>query len=150
VSLYVSEQALVEEFLERLTAYSPWGDLNTGSEFFYQRGRTDVIAVDEGGSVIAFEAKLTKWKDALQQAYRNTCFAHLSYVILPKKTALLAYRHTDAFSRRGIGICYVDRDTDQETVVILHDAEEAHPLQPWLSDRARSFVNKAVEGSVAG
>jgi hypothetical protein len=149
VNVYVSEQALVDEFLEELTVCSPWGSLDTGLEFFYQRGKTDVIAVDEANSVIAFEAKLTRWRDALQQAYRNKCFAHRSYVVLPKKTALLAYRHTDAFSRRGIGICYVDRDTDRETVIVLHDAEEDHPLQPWLSDRARSYVTESVERCIA-
>ncbi len=81
MSAYKNEQHLVETFLRSLTECSPWGSVNTSSEFFYQRGKTDVVAVDEDGLVIAFEAKLTRWKKALQQAYRNTCFAHRSYVV---------------------------------------------------------------------
>ncbi len=146
MSVYDTERALVEDFLGSLTATSPWGSVSVSSEFFYQRGKTDVIAVDDDGLVMAFEAKLTKWRAALQQAYRNTCFAHRSYVVLPKKTALLAYRHTDAFSRRLVGICYVEEDE----VVILQDATESTPLQPWLSDRARTHAAETPEAYVAG
>lgn len=136
MSVYNSEQTLVEDFLGSLEVSSPWGSVSTGSEFFYQRGKTDVIAVDEDGLVIAFEAKLTKWREALQQAYRNTCFAHRSYVVLPKETALLAYRHAAAFDRRRVGICYIE----EEVVVILQDASEECPLQPWLSARAKAHA----------
>lgn len=146
MSQYTSEQALVEDFLQGLLRSSPWGCLSTGSEFSYQRGRTDIVAVDEDGLVIAFEAKLTKWRDALQQAYRNTCFAHRSYVVLPKKTALLAYRHTDAFNRRRIGICYVDADA----IVLLQDAETTYPIQPWLSEEARSYATNTEDNYVTG
>lgn len=141
MTTYSSEHALVENFLGSLASSSPWGHVSITSEFFYQRGKTDVVAVDQTGLVIAFEAKLTKWRDALQQAYRNTCFAHRSYVVLPRKTALLAYRHADAFSRRGVGICYVDGDA----VVILQDAAEESPLQPWLSARAKSYATGTLE-----
>ncbi len=134
--LYNSEQTLVEDFLTSLAVGSPWGTVSTGSEFFYQRGKTDVIAVDEDGLVIAFEAKLTKWREALQQAYRNKCFAHRSYVVLPKATALLAYRHAAAFNRRRVGICYVE----EQAVIILQDASEEFPLQPWLSARAKAHA----------
>lgn len=144
MSLYSSERVLVEDFLERLSSTSPWGKVTTSLEFFYQRGRTDIIAVDETGAVIAFEAKLRRWKDALQQAYRNTCFAHRSYVVLPKTIAEAAHRHSEAFARRGVGICYVDGDI----IVILHDASEAHPLQPWLSDKAKAQANGLMEERV--
>lgn len=136
MSLYESEHDLVETFLGNLAECSPWGSVSTSLEFFYQRDKTDVVAVNEKGLVIAFEAKLIKWKEALQQAYRNTCFAHRSYVVLPKETALLAHRHTRAFNQRRVGICYVE----EERVVILEDAAETRPLQPWLSDKARVYV----------
>lgn len=131
--------------MDSLATSSPWGSVSIKSEFFYQRGKTDVVAVDQTGSVIAFEAKLTKWRDALQQAYRNTCFAHLSYVVLPRKTALIAYRHANAFSRRRVGICYVD----ESEVVILQDTAEEPPLQPWLSARAKLYATGTLE-DVAG
>jgi hypothetical protein len=145
MSAYNSERDLVETFLDNLGAYSPWGDISTSSEFFYQRGKTDVVAVGEDGLVLAFEAKLTRWREALQQAYRNTCFAHRSYVVLPKETALLAYRHTVAFNRRHVGICYVEG----EEVVILEDAAEVLPLQPWLSAKAKSYAPGRPEAHAA-
>ena len=38
--------------------------------------------------LMAFEAKLKDWRYGLDQAYRNTCFAHKSYVVVPEATAL--------------------------------------------------------------
>jgi len=134
--MFDSEGALVDKFLDCLRTVSPWGSVKTGVEFFYQRGRTDIVAVDDGGCVIAFEAKLTKWREALQQAYRNTCFAHRSYVVLPKHTALLANRYSAEFELRGIGICYIWQDN----VIVLQEAGEADPLQPWLARQAISWV----------
>jgi hypothetical protein len=113
--MFDSEGALVDKFLTCLRTVSPWGKVMAGVEFFYQRGRTDVVAVDDDGRVIAFEAKLLKWREALQQAYRNTCFAHRSYVVLPRHTAMLAHRYSAEFALRGIGICYIW----QEGVIVL-------------------------------
>jgi hypothetical protein len=97
--------------------------------------------VDDDGCVIAFEAKLIKWREALQQAYRNTCFAHRSYVVLPKDTAMLAHRYSAEFSLRGIGICYIW----QEGVIVLQEAGETEPLQPWLSRQAISWVTDSED-----
>jgi hypothetical protein len=134
--MFDSEGALVDKFLTCLRTVSPWGKVMAGVEFFYQRGRTDVVAVDDDGRVIAFEAKLLKWREALQQAYRNTCFAHRSYVVLPRHTAMLAHRYSAEFALRGIGICYIW----QEGVIVLQEADETDPLQPWLSRQAISWV----------
>src|SRR5262249_54490277 len=130
-----NEKDLVEDFIGHLAIQSPWGRVKTNAEFFYQHGKTDVVALDPNGRVIAFEAKLVKWKQALHQAYRNTCFAHRSYVLLPKETAMIAFQAAAAFDQRRVGICYVDQG-----VVILQDAEEVRPLQPWLSDKAARHV----------
>jgi hypothetical protein len=139
MSAYSSEQDLVNDLLHYLAQGSPWGDVLTGSEFFYQRGKTDVIAVNRDGRVIAFEAKLAKWRDALHQAYRNTCLAHWSYVVLPKDVAMRAYDNIEAFERRRVGICYVEATR----VVVLWDAVETSPLQPWLSEKAAMHVKSA-------
>jgi hypothetical protein len=139
--MFDSEGALVDKFLNCLRTVSPWGKVMTGVEFFYQRGRTDIVAVDDSGCVIAFEAKLVKWREALQQAYRNTCFAHRSYVVLPKNTALLAHRYSAEFALRDIGICYIWQDG----VIVLQEAGKADPLQPWLAHQAISWVT-ASEG----
>ncbi len=120
-------------FVSRLHAGSaPWDVQSTAREFDYQRGRTDVVAVSQGGQVVSFEAKLDRWKDAMHQAYRNTCFSHLSYVLLPESVALRAKESFDEFDRRGVGICTVQG----EEVVVIHEPEPVEPLQPWLSERA--------------
>ncbi len=79
---YSLEQHLVEDFCAVLqTRNTPWGEVTLTREFGFTRGRADVIAVDTDGNVLAFEAKLEKWRVALQQAYRNTCFANFSVIL---------------------------------------------------------------------
>ncbi|HEV2716281.1 MAG TPA: hypothetical protein VGU64_13525 [Terriglobales bacterium] len=130
---YDSESSLVDHFVGRLeAALMPWGTVQVGREFDYSRGRTDVIALTESGQVIAFEAKLTRWKEALDQAYRNRCFAHHSFVVFPKQTAMNAYRREAEFTRRGVGICYLENDQ----IIILLDPQHSDPLQPWLTEIA--------------
>jgi hypothetical protein len=115
---------------------SPWGKVRLGREFDYSRGRTDVVAVSDADTLIAIEAKLEDWKSALHQAYRNTCFAHRSFVLLPKAAALNAFSYSGEFERRGIGLCYIDG----ADLVILHEAAHTSPLEPWLASEAISHV----------
>lgn len=137
-SRYSSEKLLVDAFIAAITATdTPWSFVRLGCEFAYQRGKTDVVGVSGNGTIFAFEAKLEKWKFALQQAYRNSCFAHLSYVVLPKPTALRAASCLAEFERRGVGLCYVE----QGRVVIMHEAPLNEPIQPWLSLKAIAHSN---------
>lgn len=143
--MFLDEKAMVFRFIEILEqATTPWGELQIGTEFFYQRGRTDLIAVSEEGDVIAFEAKLKKWKIALQQAYRNKCFADISYVLLPKDEVRIASQYLDEFERREVGLCSISDDE----VNILFPAKRTKPLQPWLRHRALLYVSK--EGGTNG
>src|SRR5260221_13844569 len=81
--MYRLEQHLADEFVSSLqTTQHPWGTLQTTTEFYYVRGRTDVVGLTLTNKIVAFEVKLKRWKDALHQAYRNTCFAHLSYIVV--------------------------------------------------------------------
>ncbi len=134
--MFFDEQSLVRRFLEHAQVSSPWGEIRIKPEFFYNRGRTDLVAVSEDGKVIAFEAKLKYWKTALHQAYRNKCFADLSYVVLPEDSALFASRYSGEFTRRGVGLCFVS-DNDLK---IIHEAAESVPLQPWLREQAFSYA----------
>lgn len=134
---FQNEQVLVSSFLSRLNSNrSPWGTVQAATEFYYQRGRTDVIACTTDESVIAVEAKLEDWRAALHQAFRNRCFAHRSYVLLPKHTALRAHRYLAEFDRRQVGICYLEG----LEIVVLHQAAESSPLEPWLSVLARQHI----------
>lgn len=113
---------------------SPWGPVQVLKEFDYGRGRTDVIAIHADDTLFAFELKVVKWTLALHQAYRNTCFAHQSYVVLPELTARRALRHGDEFARRSVGLCYI---TARELVVAL-PAPQQQPIHPWLTQRVRA------------
>ncbi len=135
--MFVSEKALVNCFLQQARDdSSPWGQIKVRLEFFYSRGRTDVVAVSEDGKVLAFEAKLTKWRVALRQAYRNKCFADRSYVVLPESSGISASRFEAEFARLGVGLCFVS----ENDLMIVHDAPNSTPLQPWLRERAVSFA----------
>jgi hypothetical protein len=140
---YLSEDVLVEGLLSCLKKGSRWGPVQVTREFYYLRGRTDVVALTLSGDVVAFEAKLTKWRWALHQAYRNTCFAHSSYVVLPPQTALRAFRHAVEFERRHVGLCSVFEDG----IVVLLDAPRVEPIQPWLT--RRSISDSGAGGIVA-
>lgn len=140
--LFSDEKTMVFRFIELLEqSTTPWGELQIGTEFFYQRGRTDLVAVSEEGNVIAFEAKLKLWKIALQQAYRNKCFADISYVLLPKEEVRKASQYLNEFERREVGLCSISEDE----VNILFPAKRTEPLQPWLRHKALLYVSKEEE-----
>jgi hypothetical protein len=146
LGVYATEKAFVDDFVNLLNVLpNPWGTVGIAREFFYQRGRTDVIALADDGRVIAFEAKLTRWRRALHQAYRNTCFAHSSYVLLPKDVAVNAERYIAEFQMRGVGLCYFG---DDHGVVVLVEANNSQPVEPWLSKQAALEVGtEAMSGS---
>lgn len=138
--VFDTESALVQSFTLQLTCISEIAQDGAhprfGSEFDYARGRTDIIAADINGNVIAFEAKLTRWRTALHQAYRNTCFSDRSYVVLPMKVARRAALFEHDFAVRGVGLYGVGPD---ELVVFL-PAPKKSPTQPWLNGRALDYI----------
>jgi len=136
---FQSEENLVDRFVSLLeTDQTLWGKVACSREFDYLRGRADVVAVAGPDTLIAVEAKLEDWKQALHQAYRNTCFAHRSFVLLPKNVALAAGVFRAEFERRGVGLCYIDN----ASLVILHDSPPSIPLEPWLASQAISQVRR--------
>lgn len=133
LSTYKTEQQLVDVFCAVLESEtSPWGKVALVREFGYIRGCTDVVAVDHRDQVLAFEAKLSRWRDALHQAYRNTCFAHLSYVFVPLSAAKRAVQYSYEFAVRRVGLCYAE----QGQIIVCIPATLDDPIQPWLSKAA--------------
>lgn len=143
--MYKAESSLVRELVRQLrTARSPWGNVGVTREFSYQRGCTDVIAVTaKERNVVAFEAKLLRWRNALDQAYRNTCFAHTSFVVLPRETAAIASRFRAEFEKRNVGLCYLNG----KKIVVVYRPQEQAPIEPWLSEAAAAAVRKWQYGS---
>jgi hypothetical protein len=142
--VYKTESALVKAFLARLRgAGTPWGTVRVSQEFSFEGGRTDVVALCAKGKLIAFEAKLTKWKVALDQAYRNSFFADISYVVMPECGAEIAQRYSGEFARRGVGLCAVRSGR----VVVVQQAEVKIPLQPWVRRAAATRITESNAGT---
>lgn len=135
--MYRYEANLVDDFTNLISDFNnPFSIEGFAFEFFFRSGRTDIIGRSHDGNLFCFEAKLTKWKKALNQAYRNTSFAHYSYVILPKKAAENAKIHEIEFKRRKVGLCFInDNSIDVEI-----PAKKTIPLQPWLTRNAFKHI----------
>lgn len=139
---FETEVDLVESLCRALLlGAGPWGIMQVRREFDYVRGRVDVVGVDISGRVVALEAKLSDWRRGLQQAYRNTCFAHTSFVVLPLSREAQTVRHIREFRRRSVGLCFVSVESISVPVV----ASDCQPLLPRLTERARDWVRAEVE-----
>jgi hypothetical protein len=135
--MFLSEKHLSQEFYDAIAGgNAPFNPRFLAHEFDYREGRADVVGSDHHGDLFAFEMKLRKWRDALNQAYRNTSFAHFSYVVLPYKAAQKAVRWRQEFVRRGVGLCSVSN----EGVKVEIDAKRLIPLRPWLTQSAINYV----------
>jgi hypothetical protein len=144
VGAYDSECDLVQDlvrFLGGRRGSAEWRAEVVAREFFYSRGRTDVIAVSDG-QLLAFEAKLSRWRDALHQAYRNRCFAHRSYVAVPSDIGARLLRHHEEFTRRKVGLCGV---SSSRQVTVLIEADACEPWQEWLADHALALLDGGKE-----
>jgi hypothetical protein len=62
-------------------------------------------------SLVAFEAKLHKWRDALAQACWYRRYADASYVVLPIAHAKAAMSSADEFLAAGVGLLVFDMKT---------------------------------------
>lgn len=144
--MYKLESHLVKDLESHLTSpENPFSQLNIAFEFDYRSGRTDVIGQTVDGDVIAFEAKLTRWRDAVHQAYRSISFAHYSYVVLPKSVVDKALRQRHEFERRGIGLCSIDPSTESSVITVEIPATKKEPLLLWLTNTALEYIGARGE-----
>lgn len=58
--------------------------------------------------VVAIEAKLTRWRDALKQATFYRRYADRAFVLLPRASAETAFHHADMFLSAGVGLLAYD------------------------------------------
>ena len=141
--MYRLEIDLIREFQRHLSSYaSPFKIDSIGTEFYYLNGRVDIVAIDYSRKLLAFEGKLMRWRQALNQAYRSTSFADCSYVVLPLTTAEVAIKRQAEFSRRGVGLIGVSSNG----IDILLSASPGRKLQPWIGKKALAFLAKKVNG----
>lgn len=140
--MYSLERYLVTDFLSILQSIlNPFDIDNYTQEFDYRNGRVDIVATNSNCDIYAFEAKLNKFRIAMNQAYRNTSFAHYSYVVLPEDKLNLALKYKNEFIKRRIGLCSVS-DCGLEIVI---KAKKNKPLQPWLTKNALILIKAKMD-----
>lgn len=140
--VFTLEQALVDKFVERLSSSdNPFGRVSYVREYKFQLGRPDVVMVRHK-TVIAVEAKLKRWREAVMQASRNRCFAHESYVLLPKSVALRLERHLEVFAWHNVGLCYIE---DEGGLIVLREPVPSAPIEKWWCKAATDFARKDHE-----
>lgn len=133
--VYQSELKLVQMAAHHLEQSSnAFGNVRLTFEFPHAGGWADIVAVNELGIVLAFEAKLKNWRKALEQAHRCESFADFRYVLLPIDAATSAVEFTNVFLDWGIGLCTIDSSSG---LIILVESRETSPLMPVLKFRAQ-------------
>lgn len=135
------ESSLVDKFCALNEINSPFSIQAQAIEFPYYSGRIDLIGLDNLGNLYAFEAKLTKWKSALHQAYRATSFCDYSYVLLPEASVVPALKNSFDFQRRRVGLCSIK---DNELVIHIKGLRN-RSLIPMLTKTAKSFIHNCNE-----
>lgn len=89
-----------------------------------QRGGVVALARSTRSAVhvLAFEMKLTKWRDAVQQARVYTKYADLSYVVLPPHSKKLSKKIESRCEQAGVGLVFVD----SSDYVVIRAARRNH------------------------
>lgn len=150
VVVFNSEAELVQVTVSHLrSGRSPWGSVQFVTEWNYRNGRADILARTSCNSLIAFEAKLSRWQIACHQAYRNTVYATKAYVVLPEDAAHRAFQSNGRFKKMFVGLCVV---TATEIRVLI-EPPPALPLMRWVTDLAHSTfdgLNDAATESRSG
>ena len=137
-AMYELESDLVKDFQTIISGvHNTFTIIAVASEFNYVEGKVDLIAKNSNGDLVAFEAKLFRWRNALNQAYRNSSFAHYSYVVLPETTLENAVSCIDEFNRRGVGLCFFGLSGLRVEI----PATRRNPIQPWVTNMALSYIN---------
>ncbi len=90
--------------------------------------------------IIAIEAKLTKWKEALEQATSYLRFADESYVVLPQTRARKAIEARKYFECAGVGLWVIT-----ESGIM----EEVNATRSGNNDWQREFVYSRIANSLS-
>ena len=74
-------------------------------------GRIDFVGIRPSYEVIAIEAKLSRWRNALKQAKKYQLLADKVYVAVPEKVARNALKKKHQFKESGVGLISVGFNT---------------------------------------
>lgn len=135
---FKTEADLVNEFVDLLgTGRSYWRTVQIATEWKHRVGFADILVRTSGGLLIAFEAKLSDWRRAFHQAYRNSSYANRVYVLLPHSAIPRALLAQEEFEYRGIGLCSLHKGKIQVHVKAL----EQDVLLTWVRQQAHEHFD---------
>ena len=98
---------------------------------------------DKGFCLSAFEMKLSDWGRALNQAYRYSYFAHLSYVVLPTDYIANALGKLPMFEKLGIGL--MEFNAASENIVRHCPPSRTTPRNETAHSRALGIWQKKLK-----
>jgi hypothetical protein len=100
-SIYMRVEAVRKILLGRLASWL----LVRGKKDGSFRATTSWV---DSSDVVAIEAKLTRWREALAQATTYRRYADRVFVLLPMESAKIAVEHKDIFLEHGVGLLSYD------------------------------------------
>ena len=134
---FLTESSLVEELLKMVTFRGALVKCEAVTlEFGFDSGRTDLLGITLESDLHAFEAKLSKWKSALHQAFKNSSFAHYVYVVMPERTSKAAIRAKLEFEKRGVGLIILGGKSPKIEI----KPRRFDPLLPWITRTAQKIL----------
>jgi glycerol-3-phosphate responsive antiterminator len=103
------------------------GLIETKEHLIKLRPKSEVLAVKR---VRVFEAKLTHWMEAIEQAERHLWFTNDSYILMPEVSGKRVTSITNECNKRGIGLGFFNEDKGFSTV--LKPAQSGVQNSPML------------------
>lgn len=139
--MFLLEKDLVDKFISFINTDNFEIEIkNYCTEFNYQNGKTDIIAQKTTNEIVAFEAKLFDIKKVINQAYRNTTFANLSYIVLPATKKNMQTKYYEEMGKLNIGLILVD----EQHAWIEKEASIVEPVLPWLQKKASALLMHGI------
>lgn len=110
--------------------------------------RTEAAEMMLGVEIVAVEAKLFRWREALAQAISYQEFADRAYVAMDALRFQLTSDIADEFRQYGIGLLLCDRDTVHHAIVAKARARQSPHRARVAFKLAASFSGKLVGRSL--
>lgn len=82
----------------------------------------DMVLIDQSNKITTIEFKLTKWRDAIAQAYDHMRGADYAYVCMPKKNP--SDKLINELKRNGIGLLLYDEQAPVDKKIDIYLAAE--------------------------
>jgi hypothetical protein len=103
--------SILSEVLENLTSR---GLIQEKGHLLKSKPLSSILGIKR---IKIYEAKLTHWKGAVDQAERNLWFTKDSYVVMPPKVNNVSQSLLRECTKRGVGLSYLDTTKKIQTAL---------------------------------